>query len=63
MLREGGKAGHWGLLGMRERAAKVRGTLTVWSKPDAETEVELRLPAHVAYQSTTHGNQRKSLAS
>jgi signal transduction histidine kinase len=41
--------GHYGLPGMRERATIVGGKLTVWSEVDAGTEVELRVPASVAY--------------
>jgi signal transduction histidine kinase len=32
---------HWGLLGMRERAAAVGAQLRVWSRPGGGTEVEL----------------------
>jgi signal transduction histidine kinase len=35
---------HWGLLGMRERAAAIRAQLRVWSKPGAGTEIELSVP-------------------
>ncbi|HEX8271464.1 MAG TPA: triple tyrosine motif-containing protein [Longimicrobiaceae bacterium] len=38
-------AGHWGLAGMRERAASVGATLAVASAPGAGTEVALVLPA------------------
>jgi signal transduction histidine kinase len=38
-------AGHWGLVGMRERAASVGATLAVASAPGAGTEVALVLPA------------------
>jgi signal transduction histidine kinase len=37
-------AGHWGLLGMRERASRVRGTLVVRSTPGVGTKVLLRVP-------------------
>ncbi len=50
VLRKGGRAGHWGLLGMRERADKIRGTVTIWSKPGAGTEIDVRIPAQVAYR-------------
>jgi signal transduction histidine kinase len=50
VLEAGGKPGHFGLLGMRERAKKLGGQLEVWSKPDAGTEIDLRVPAHVAYR-------------
>jgi signal transduction histidine kinase len=36
-------AGHWGLIGMRERAASIGATLTVTSAPGAGTEVVLDL--------------------
>jgi signal transduction histidine kinase len=50
VLNVGGRSGHFGLLGMRERAAKIRAHLTIWSKPAAGTEVDLRVPADVAYR-------------
>jgi signal transduction histidine kinase len=50
VLQRGGRDGHWGLLGMRERAKKIRATLTIWSKSGAGTEVDLRVPANVAYR-------------
>jgi signal transduction histidine kinase len=37
-------AGHWGLIGMRERAASIQARLTVASAPGAGTEVVLVLP-------------------
>jgi ligand-binding sensor domain-containing protein/signal transduction histidine kinase len=42
-------AGHYGLRGMRERAAVIGGTLAVWSEVGAGTELELRLPASAVY--------------
>jgi len=50
VLQAGGRPGHFGLIGMRERAKKLGGDLAIWSKPDAGTEVDLRVPAHVAYR-------------
>jgi signal transduction histidine kinase len=44
-----GKAGHWGLSGMRERARKIGAQLNIWSQSGAGTEVELTIPAKVAY--------------
>ena len=41
--------GHFGLPGMRERATLMAAKLTVSSEVDAGTEVELRLPAGIAY--------------
>jgi len=49
-ILKSGRAGHWGLPGMRERAQNIGGKLNVWSHRDSGTEVELILPARVAYQ-------------
>jgi signal transduction histidine kinase len=38
-------AGHWGLLGMRERASQLHGKLVVRSAPGAGTKVVLRVPS------------------
>jgi signal transduction histidine kinase/ligand-binding sensor domain-containing protein len=45
------REGHYGLPGMRERATLLGGKLTIWSEVDAGTEVELRVPANIAYVS------------
>jgi signal transduction histidine kinase len=37
--------GHWGLLGMRERATQLRGTLSVQSTPGVGTEIVLLVPS------------------
>jgi signal transduction histidine kinase len=49
VLSSRGVQGHYGLHGMRERAALMKGKLVVWSEVDAGTEVELRVPASAAY--------------
>ncbi|WP_176787025.1 two-component regulator propeller domain-containing protein [Sphingomonas sp. NFR15] len=49
VLEEGRKAHHYGLQGMRERARKMRGTLTIRSPSEGGTELLLTIPAHVAY--------------
>jgi signal transduction histidine kinase len=49
VLARGQRRGHWGLPGMRERSESFAGHLHVWSQGNAGTEVELRIPAHVAY--------------
>jgi signal transduction histidine kinase len=49
VLEEGGRVGHYGLPGMKERAKLVGGNLTVWSEVDSGTETELMIPASVAY--------------
>jgi len=50
VLDAGGKPGHFGLLGMRERAKKLGAHLEIWSKHGAGTEIDLRVPANVAYR-------------
>jgi signal transduction histidine kinase len=47
---ESGREGHWGLPGMRERAERIGGQLHLWSSPSAGTEIELTMPAQVAFQ-------------
>jgi signal transduction histidine kinase/ligand-binding sensor domain-containing protein len=49
VLQEGGRAGHWGLPGMRERSKQIGASLDFWSETGAGTEVELSVPASVAY--------------
>ena len=48
-LSADGRAKHYGLHGMRERAQLVGGKLAVWSKLDSGTEVDLSIPASTAY--------------
>src|SRR5882762_7828837 len=49
VLQEGGRAGHWGLPGIRERAKQIGARLDIWSEAAAGTEIELTVPASVAY--------------
>lgn len=44
-----GKPGHWGLAGMRERAAQIGADLAIESWPGAGTTVSLTMPAKRAY--------------
>ena len=50
ILKEGGRAGHWGLAGINERAKQIGGRLDFWSEVGRGTEVQLTLPASVAYR-------------
>jgi signal transduction histidine kinase/ligand-binding sensor domain-containing protein len=45
------KSSHWGLRGMTERGNKIRGHLNISSRVGVGTEVELRVPGAVAYDS------------
>lgn len=49
ILVAGSRPGHWGLSGMRERAARIGAALEFRSGAASGTEVELRVPARVAY--------------
>jgi signal transduction histidine kinase/ligand-binding sensor domain-containing protein len=51
ILEKGGRPGHWGMQGMRERAQGIGAQLGLWSRPGSGTEVELLVPAATAYQS------------
>ncbi|GAB3256845.1 sensor histidine kinase [Chitinimonas naiadis] len=48
--REGGREGHWGLTGMRERAGKIKARLSCSSVPEQGTTVQLSVPARLAYE-------------
>src|SRR5262249_43343364 len=48
VLREG-RVGHFGFLGMRERAARIGGVLNISSSLDGGTEVQLWIPNGLAF--------------
>jgi signal transduction histidine kinase len=56
VLEQGGRQGHWGLPGVRERAKRIGAQLKLWSEPGAGTEAELTVPARIAYR-TVHRRQ------
>jgi len=45
-----GREGHWGILGMRERADRIGARLKIWSRAGGGTEVELFVPAAIAFE-------------
>jgi signal transduction histidine kinase len=49
VLKKGSRFGHWGMVGMRERASQIGAKLEVWSKPGAGTELDLSVPGRIAY--------------
>jgi len=53
VLDQGGRAGHWGLPGMRERAQRIGGRLVVWSRLGAGAEIELSIPGSIAYETSS----------
>jgi signal transduction histidine kinase len=52
-----GKEGHFGLQGMRERAARILSTLRIASFLDSGTEIELIVPGKVIYRRATLDSQ------
>jgi len=48
-ILDNGRNGHWGLSGMRERAQNIASQLSIWSNPGAGTEIDLKVPAKIAY--------------
>ena len=57
VLQEGGRAGHWGLPGIRERAKQIGARLDFWTEAGAGTEVQLTVPASVAYAKSRNGSR------
>ncbi len=49
VLSGGGLSGHFGLAGLRERTKLIGGNLSIRSELDSGTEIELVIPASVAY--------------
>jgi len=61
VLEKGGRAGHWGLIGIRERAKRMGAQLHFWSEAGVGTEVQLTVPASVAYEIPRAGNEFKPI--
>ena len=55
VVEAGGRDGHWGLLGMRERAKQIGARLDFWSEAGAGTEVEISIPASIVYVAARSG--------
>lgn len=50
VLSAGGRPGHWGLQGMRERAEGLQARLRLIRRPEGGTRLELKVPAARAYR-------------
>ncbi len=59
VLRAGGQPGHFGIPGMRERAQRIGAHLDFWSEVGAGAEVELTVPASLAYQTRRGGHRSR----
>jgi signal transduction histidine kinase len=54
-----GKAGHFGIKGVRERAYRIGATLTISSSPKSGTTVDLALPGKAIFRIWTALTRRK----
>jgi signal transduction histidine kinase/ligand-binding sensor domain-containing protein len=52
-----GRTGHYGVAGMRERAAGIGTQLEIWTREGAGTEIQLAVPGSIAYKAL--GARRK----
>jgi signal transduction histidine kinase len=50
VVKDGGRPGHWGLPGIRERAKQIGAQVEVWTELGAGTEIVLSLPGSIAYE-------------
>ena len=57
ILKDGGRAGHWGLPGVQERAGGIGARLEFLSEAGAGTEIRLTLPAAIAYERPRNGDR------
>jgi ligand-binding sensor domain-containing protein/signal transduction histidine kinase len=57
ILEIGGRSGHFGIPGMRERAQQMGARLDFWSQIGAGTEIQLMVPASKAYQKPQNGHR------
>ncbi|WP_161570876.1 triple tyrosine motif-containing protein [Granulicella sibirica] len=49
VIRDGRRPGHLGLIGMNERAERIGARYSLWSKRGQGTEIEVEVPAKIAY--------------
>jgi signal transduction histidine kinase len=57
-MLQSGKAGHWGLKGIRERAERIGAKLNLFSNPGAGTQVILTVAAELAFEPEDAGERR-----
>jgi signal transduction histidine kinase len=57
VLKEHGRAGHWGLRGIYERAEGMGARLDIWSEAGAGTEARLTVPGAIAYEKSGRGSR------
>jgi signal transduction histidine kinase/ligand-binding sensor domain-containing protein len=57
VVAAGGRQGHWGISGMRERAKRIGAQLDFWCEDGAGTEVQLKVPGTTAYEKRQNGHR------
>lgn len=62
IVERGGRANHWGLSGMKERAEKIGAQLKISSRAGAGTEIELAVPNNIAFETANAARPFKWLA-
>ena len=62
IIERGGRANHWGLSGMKERAEKIGARLKILSHAGAGTEIELAVPNNIAFETANGARPFKWLA-
>ena len=60
ILDSGEKPGHWGIVGMRERAKQMSAKLSIESQPGKGTRVTLCVPGRIAYAAPQRTERRFS---
>ena len=58
-ILKSGRDGHWGLSSVRERADRFGARLQVLSRPSAGTEIEVVVPAYLAFQDPLGRKRRR----
>lgn len=61
ILQNGTASGHWGLHGTRERARQIGAELEFWSEVGAGTEIQISIPASIAYLKPQHDTRSRQL--
>jgi signal transduction histidine kinase/ligand-binding sensor domain-containing protein len=61
ILETGGRSGHWGLKGMRERAVAIGAKLNVLRRSEGGTQIEVSLPGGIAYKKRTMSSSMRSI--
>ncbi|AYV47684.1 hypothetical protein CFHF_26740 [Caulobacter flavus] len=60
VVARGHKPGHFGLMGMRERAQRIGGVLSVTNRAVAGAEISIKVPARLAYADKASARSRLS---